>query len=164
MATSAPDISALFDVASTPEPVTPPEPVTSEETNLEPTEETTPETGGETPGDGESTPEAGAEGDERPVDGRTNPAAIRSALKAFRDLDPKNAPIARELNNAYGRYTAYKSVFPKVADAQSAKAILDAVGGNDGIAGLQQTIKSVNETDQLLFSGDRKVLVEAMIP
>lgn len=152
---AAADVSGLLDLASAPSPtpVPTPEPVEEVVDNaLEPTD--TPEA----PPEGDDSPEAPPEGVEKPVDGRTNPAAIRSALKAFRDLDPKNGPIARELNDAYGRYSAYKSVFPKVADAQNAKAVLDAVGGHDGITSLQETLKSVSETDSLLYSGDPRVL------
>lgn len=152
------DVSALLEVASAPDAAA----ETAEVTSPEPTETAadTPD-GTEVPAtetdSGEAALSTGAEDDEKPVDGRTNPAAIRSALKAFRDLDPKNAPLARELNNAYGRYTAYRDVFPKVAEAQAAKAVLDAVGGHEGIVGLQETIKSVNETDALMHSGDGKV-------
>lgn len=150
------DVSVLLDVASTLEPVQPstptPDPVEVEtdvpEVETDAVETETDEGGG--------APEAAL--DDKPVDARNNPAAIRSALKAFRDLDPKNAPIARELNNAYGRYSAYRDVFPKVADAQTAKATLEAVGGHDGITQLQDTIKSVNETDALLYEGNPKVI------
>lgn len=160
---AAADVSALIDVVSAPDAPVPttPQPASTSPTPMpsEPeandAEITEPET--ETTDEGEGATEE-AVGEEKPVDGRTNPAAIRKALKEFRDSKPENAAVARELNNAYGRYTAYKSVFPKVADAQNAKAILDAVGGNEGVAQLQSTIKSVNETDALLYAGDPRVL------
>jgi hypothetical protein len=150
---AASDVSALIDLAS---PATSDQPVEQVEEVVEPTEGVEPDAEGEV-----DAPESGEvvapEGD-KPVDGRTNPAAIRSALKAFRDLDPKNAPIAKELNNAYGRYTAYREVFPKVEEARNAKALIDANGGHEGIASLQETIRAVNETDQLLYAGDPRVL------
>lgn len=146
---AAPDVSALLDVASAAPPAETPaaEPEVETPDGGEFTETETPETGGEP----EQKPEA-------KIDGRTNPAAIRSALKAFRDAAPENAPLARELNDGYGRYTAYKAEFPTVAAAREARALLDAVGGSEGITGLQDTIRSVNETDQLLYAGDGKVL------
>jgi hypothetical protein len=148
-AVAVPDVASLIDIAS----ATDPTPAPAEETPVESTEVETPETpeGGEV--ETKTTPEG-----EKSVDGRTNPDAIRKALKAFRESSPENAPVAKALNDGYGRYLAYKNVFPKVADAQNAKAILDAVGGNDGITGLQNTIKSVNETDSLLYAGDPKVI------
>jgi len=153
---AAADVSSLIDLAVGPADPTTPAPDTEEV--LDPTTEdsTTPEAT-ET-GDGTTEAAAAPPADDRPIDARTNPAAIRSALKAFRDLDPKNAPIARQLNDAYGRYTAYKEVFPKVADAQAARALLDAVGGDEGLTNLQATVKSVNETDALLYAGDKRVL------
>ncbi len=155
---AASDVSALLDVASATSDPTPVE--TTEQPVGQPVAE--PDTDLPEPQIEDDAPAEGADVSEpevdKPVDGRTNPAAVRSALKAFRDLKPENAPIARELNDAYGRYTAYKGVFPKVADAQAAKAVLDAVGGGEGIASLQSTIKSVNETDSLLYAGDARVL------
>lgn len=154
---AASNVSALVDLVSEPtaaptaEPVEPEVPV---ETESEPVD--SPESEDTSSPEGESASEP-APGDS-PVDARTNPAAIRSALKTLRDSDPKNAPIARELNDAYGRYTAYRSVFPKVADAQAAKAALDAVGGADGLTEMHATLKSVNETDELLYKGDGRVL------
>lgn len=150
---SAADVSSLVDIASSSD-VTPTEtPVETEVVETETPEESSVETS-----DTDETQSADdVSGADKPVDGRTNPAAIRSALKAFRDLDPKNAPIARELNDAYGRYSAYKQVFPKVADAQNAKALLDAVGGDAGLSALQDTIKSANETDALLYAGDPRL-------
>jgi len=157
LATSLADVSSLIDIASSPG-VTPELP-TNDATPEVPELETPEPTETETPEAGEVKDKTPAEGD-KPVDGRTNPDAIRKALKTFRDAAPENAPIARELNNGYGRYLGYKQVFPKVEDARNAKAILDAVGGNDGIAGLQETIKAVNNTDSLLYAGDPRVLDE----
>lgn len=155
MAASPTDVSALVDLASSTTDPTPTE-------TVEPTPVAEPSepAGGELPEptiDDPDVPEP-ADAADKPIDARTNPAAVRSALKALRDSDPKNAPIARELNDAFGQRNAYRDVFPKVSEARAAKAILDAVGGNDGIAGLQETIKSVNETDALLYAGDPRVL------
>lgn len=158
------DVSALLDAASAPADPTPAPDPTPDPIDTDPVQDAdtdaAPDDSTADPSDAAEVPDAGTDPDEKPVDGRTNPAAIRSALKAFRDLDPKNAPLAKELNNAYGRYTAYREVFPKVADAQQARALLDAVGGDSGLASLQETIKSVNATDAKLFAGDGSVLKE----
>lgn len=154
------DFSAILDVAEVPEVTPAAEPTPTSEPELDtpaPETDAAPSPDGAQP---ESEPaEPGAEpGSEPPVDGRTNPAQIRSALKAFRDSDPKNAPVARELNDGYGRYLAYKNSFPTVAEARDAKAFLDANGGVEGLSELHSTIQSVNETDNLLYSGDPRVL------
>lgn len=152
------DVSALLDIASAPEPVTEPTPEPSEPEVDAASPDSATEADDASASQGDAAPSAAPDDEEKPVDGRTNPAAIRSALKALRDSDPKNASIARELNNAYGRYNAYRDVFPKVADAQAARTLLDGVGGPDGFASLQETVKSVNETDALLYAGDGKVI------
>ena len=155
MATAIPDVSSLIDIASS-APQSDPTPVeTVEAEPLEPVE------GGEPAPEGEPAA-AEAEPTEKPVDGRTNPAAIRSALKEFRDTKPENAPIARELNNGYGRYLAYKTEFSTVAAARDARAMIDAMGGSEGLSTLQATVKSVNETDAALYAGDPKVLDSIM--
>jgi hypothetical protein len=159
---SAPDVSGLIDLATAPDAPTT-EISAPEETSTTPVE-TDPalDTQGEdvspdnTDVDGEAA--QGDAGDDKPVDARTNPAAVRSALKKLRDLGPEYAPIARQLNDSFGRYNAYKTVFPKVADAQNAKALLDAVGGEEGFTSLQESLKTVQATDAKLYSGDPGVI------
>jgi hypothetical protein len=160
MSTSVADVSSIVDSVSSPDPspAPPPEVEASEPEITTPDSSTpdAPEVDAATPPD---SPDSGGEITPEPsVDGRTNPAQVRSALKALRDSDPKNAPIARELNDAYGRYNAYKESFPTVADARNAKAFLDANGGVEGLTSLHETIQSVNETDSLLYAGDPRVL------
>jgi hypothetical protein len=153
MSTAVADVSGLLEAAASPEVTPTPTETTVEETPVEtPEGETT-----ETPEGGEGTGKVAAEG-EKPVDARTNPDAIRKALKAMRDSSPENAPIARKLNDIVGREGAYRAVFPKVADAKQAKFLLESIGGGEGLTNLQNTIKSVNETDQLLYTGDGKVV------
>lgn len=113
----------------------------------------------------EATPEVAEGGEGAPetaptdkVDNRTNPDAIRKALKAWRDTSPESAEIARKLNYIVGHEQGYVKEFPTVQEARQAKFILNSVGGPEGIAQLQSTIKSINETDQLLYNGDPKVL------
>jgi hypothetical protein len=153
---AAADVSALIEVASTPDSSPSPSPAPTEsaveETPVESTESSA--KGSETR---ESQTETPTEGTDK-VDARTNPDAIRKALKSWRDSSPENAPVARQLNDIVGRESAYRQVFPKVADAKQAKFILDSVGGGDGLTELQNTIKSVNETDSLLHAGDPRVV------
>lgn len=131
----------------------PVEETSSEVPNIEVTEES-PE-GAAEPSEGI---DASDGGDDKPVDARTNPAAVRNALKKLRDMGPEYAPIARQLNDAFGRHNAYKAAFPKVADAQNARALLDAVGGNEGFAALQEQVKAITATDEKLYSGSPEVL------
>ena len=154
------DVSGLIDLATAPDPV-PASPAPTEEAVTSPTEtgETSEDVSGAEGTDVEASeqPQEGAEA-EQPIDARTNPAAVRSALKKLRDMGPEFAPIARQLNNSFGREIAYKNVFPKVADAQNAKALLDAVGGQEGFVALQENVKAIQATDAKLYAGDPSVL------
>jgi hypothetical protein len=147
MSTAVADVSGLLDAAASPE-VTAPVETPVEETPLE-TEVTQEAAEG---GEGETKTPADK------VDNRTNPDAIRKALRAWRDSSPENAEVARKLNYIVGHEQGYTKVFPKVEEARQAKFVLDSVGGAEGIATLQSTLKSVNETDQLLYNGDPRVL------
>lgn len=101
MATSFADVSSIVDVASTPDPTVTPDPTPSEPEIIQdsPAPDAPEVDAAATP----DSPEPGGEPAPEPgVDGRTNPAAVRTALKALRDSNPANAPIARELNDAYG--------------------------------------------------------------
>lgn len=158
---AAADVSALIDVASSPD-VSPASVATEspvDETTLDtPVEGAEPSTqdanaGADTPVEGAEAAPAGEK-----IDARTNPDAIRKVLRELRDSSPDKAPIARQLNDIVGREGAYRQVFPKVADAKQAKFLLDSIGGGDGLTSLQETIKSVNETDALLYAGDGRVL------
>jgi hypothetical protein len=158
------DIAGLIDVATAPEAAAPAATTPTETTapeidapdqTLDTPDDVSSESGSESPEDSAQPQDSDVE---RSVDARTNPAAVRAALKAMRDSDPALAPIARQLNDAYGRYTAYRNVFPKVADAQQAKALIDAVGGGDGLTSLQENVKAIQATDAKLYAGDASVL------
>ena len=88
----------------------------------------------------------------------STPANVRSALKAMRDADPKNAAVVKELHGAFERWTAAKGIFPKgVAEMQEAKAFIDSVGGPDGYKTMQDQINAVTATDELLYAADSKL-------
>lgn len=104
--------------------------------------------------------EANAEGaveEELPGTEKT-PQEVRKALKAFKDADPKNAAMVKQLHGAFERHEAYKQTFPTVDDARAAKEFIDTVGGYEGYETLQNTLKQVEESDQLLYAGDGKLL------
>ena len=83
------------------------------------------------------------------------PANVRTALKAMRDSDPKNAGVVKELHGAFERWNAAKEVFPKgVAEMQEAKAFIESVGGPEGYQKMQQAFEQVSATDELLYAAD----------
>jgi hypothetical protein len=86
------------------------------------------------------------------------PANIRTALKAMRDADPKNAGVVKELHGAFERWNAAKGIFPKgVTEMQEAKAFIDSVGGPEGYQQMQMQIDAVTATDELLYAADPKL-------
>lgn len=127
----------------------------TELTDNENEENTSPDDKADSEGDGK--PDKGDESD-KDDKATSTPAKVRAALKALRDSSPENAKIARELNDVYGRYQSYSKVFPKVGDALEAKNTLEAVGGSDGIAKIQEVVAQVNATDQALYSGSKDVI------
>ena len=83
------------------------------------------------------------------------PANVRTALKAMRDSDPKNAGVVKELHGAFERWNAAKEVFPKgVAEMQEAKAFIESIGGPEGYQKMQQAFEQVSATDELLYAAD----------
>ena len=162
---AAADVSGLIEAASSPD-LSPSSTTAVVDTPIDETPiDSTPsdDTTAETPAEGDASPTAspGATEPDSKVDARTNPDAIRKALKSWRDSMPENDPgrqIPRQLNDIVGREKAFRDVFPKVSDAKQAKFLLDSIGGGDGLTSLQATIKSVNETDSLLHAGDGRVV------
>jgi hypothetical protein len=88
----------------------------------------------------------------------STPQNVRKALKAMRDADPANAKIAKELHNSYERAAAFQKEFPSVQEARDAKAFIDSVGGHEGWEAAQATIANIEETDALLYAGDKKLV------
>jgi hypothetical protein len=94
--------------------------------------------------------------DAKPTD--ATPANVRSALKAMRDADPKNAEVVKQLHGSFERWNAAKAIFPKgVTEMQEAKAFIDSVGGPEGYQKMQGMIDTVTATDELLYAADPKL-------
>jgi hypothetical protein len=94
--------------------------------------------------------------DVKPTD--ATPANVRSALKAMRDADPKNAEVVKQLHGSFERWNAAKAIFPKgVTEMQEAKAFIDSVGGPEGYQKMQGMIDTVTATDELLYAADPKL-------
>lgn len=89
---------------------------------------------------------------------------LREALKAYKALDPANVKVANELNNALGRSEALAKVFPGgVKEATEFKSFVDNMGGKEGIQSLHAQMEQVEQTDQLLYSGDGPTLLKNIV-
>jgi hypothetical protein len=91
------------------------------------------------------------------VDARRGPESMRAALKAASEAAPEQAAQLKALGASYFREQAYRKEFPTVAEATSAKQLIESVGGVDGVAALQQRDSQYQADDALLMAGDPAV-------
>lgn len=83
---------------------------------------------------------------------------IHKLIRSFREANPEHAAAAKILNDEYGRALAFKEVYPTVEEARLVKSQIDSIGGLDGLAQLQSTVASIEQTDSLLEQGDPQVI------
>jgi hypothetical protein len=88
----------------------------------------------------------------------TGPKNIRAALKAASEASPEQAGTLKELGNSYYREQAYKAQFPTVEEAQTAKNLIEAIGGVDGASTLQARVQEYDTQETGLEAGDPSVL------
>jgi hypothetical protein len=83
--------------------------------------------------------------------------AIRNLLKNIKETDPspENQAAVRQLHQAFERSREYQKAFPTVSAARDAARILSTHGGPEGAAEL---LSSIQESDNLLYAGDPKLL------
>lgn len=147
------DFSSLESAANTPSEVEAQSTAvdTAEVTAIDHAEATQPE--------GKETTEAKTN-EEKATTEKSGSAKLHEAIKKFRDLDPEgNKTVASELKNMVGRYDAMTKMFPGgVKEAQEFKTFSESVGGKQGIVDLQNIVQAANDTDQLLYNGDPKLL------
>jgi hypothetical protein len=91
------------------------------------------------------------------LDGRNRPDSNRKALKWLQDQANEHAPAVKQINNELGRARAYQQVYPTVQEARDSKALFEAVGGSEGVAGLQQARASMERIDSMLEEGNPQV-------
>lgn len=100
-------------------------------------------------------------------DGRKQPDAMRkhaAELKrqAAEELDPvKKQDMldrAKRLNDGFAKLGAYEEVYPTVHAAREVRALLDAVGGKDGVQQMQTTLSEIEQIDNALSAGDPSVV------
>lgn len=89
------------------------------------------------------------------VDLRKAAPELRNALNKLRETDPKGAKLLRA---ALGHDLAYQETFKSPEEARVFKASVDAVGGPEAIAEMQEQVAYSQEIDALADAGDPKVL------
>jgi hypothetical protein len=115
-------------------------------------------------------PEAGTEQAEAddPYSSKSS-KEFSAALKAWRDSSPENAKYARMAKDDHARLFQLQQVEPKgITGVQEKYALLDSVihglpdgtelRGADALGAIQDELRSVAETDELLAAGDPRAL------
>lgn len=117
--------------------------------------------GQETEGEGQVTEGTGKEGqqaEQERQDGRNRPDSARKALKWLQEQANEHSPVVKQLNNELGRSRAYQQVYPTVQEARESKAIIDSVGGVEGVAGLQEARSTMERIDSMVEAGDPAIV------
>lgn len=127
---------------------------------------------------GESTESTGADGGRDKVkegegdrqDNRHQPDALKKHIADLRRradaiTDPveKKAELDRIkfLYDTSGKARGYEQQFPTVREAREVKALLEAVGGREGVQKMQATLSEIEQVDRALATGD-PTIVERM--
>jgi hypothetical protein len=91
--------------------------------------------------------------DQQPADGQPAlPKEVAAALKTLRD-NPATAKVARTLNDNYFRGEAFRKSFESPAAAAAAKSTLEMLGGDTGIAEIQQQLENMRMVDADIAAG-----------
>lgn len=109
--------------------------------------------GGEGEGEG-----AGAGAEDLKGDGRYGPKEFREALKTF-EQTPEGAKFAKQVRADYYATQQLKEVEPGGLPAIREKyALIESVGGVEGLTTLQERVQSADDVDTALAAGDPKAL------
>ena len=122
---------------------------------------------------GQSTETDKADGTQRQEqdkqDGRNRPDALRKHIadlkrqaEAIQDPIEKKTALDRIklLYDTTGKARGYEEVYPTVREAREVRALLDAVGGRDGLQKMQATASEVAQNDQALKAGDPSIVAK----
>jgi hypothetical protein len=100
-------------------------------------------------------------------DGRKQPDALRKRIAEIRrQADSITDPAekqrllddAKELNNRVGKVAAYEQHFATVREARETKALIDSLGGREGLTNLQSVHAKAAEIDKALETGDPSIV------
>lgn len=108
------------------------------------------EEGAETEGESEGEVEPK---EELTADGRKMPDSLKKAIAALKATSPE---AAKEIKGLFFSNQEYRTVFPKPADAVAAKALIDEVGGQEGIQQIQEERQEWNQIDADFAEGKKE--------
>ena len=83
---------------------------------------------------------------------------VSKALRELRDAHPDKAQLLKQLSDSYYRGEKYGEYYQTPEDASRAKATFEALGGDEGIANLQQSAEYLRNMDEMAAAGDPKLI------
>jgi hypothetical protein len=84
---------------------------------------------------------------------------IRDIVRKLSEEHPEQAKLLKQLADEHFKTeSTYKKLFATPEEATTAKELIDAVGGVDGVRGLQERVGAYDANDELLNVGDPKIL------
>jgi len=128
---------------------------TQAETATPESTQVTPETPTTESGEGSFQSESQSQEQPQAQNGRVN---YRAAAKAAGEALPEQAQAFKEMADKAYRLNAHEAVFKTPADAQSARSLIETLGGSEGIGQIQERIASFDAQDEALRVGDANVL------
>lgn len=90
----------------------------------------------------------------------TQAKEVSRMLRELREAHPDKANLLKAVQDAFFRASAYGQHYPTPDEALRAKTTFEALGGDEGIATLQQSAERIRELDTMAETGDPK-LIEA---
>jgi hypothetical protein len=86
---------------------------------------------------------------------------IRDAVRKLSEEHPEQAKLLKQLaDEHFNTENTYKKLFATPEEATTAKELIEAVGGVDGVRTLQERIEAYDTQDNMLNTGDPKLLDE----
>jgi len=116
---------------------------------------------------GDEQPKVKEQTEQEKLDNRKQPDALKKHIADLRRradaiTDPveKKAELDRIkfLYDTSGKARGYEEQFPTVREAREVRALLEAVGGREGVQQMQATLSEIEQIDQKLSAGDPSVV------
>lgn len=87
---------------------------------------------------------------------------IAKGLRELREQHPDKAQFLRDLQDRIFRSDAFQRHYATPEEAQRARATFEAIGGEEGLAGLQQAAQAMRDVDEMFQQGDPRA-IDAMM-
>lgn len=93
-----------------------------------------------------------------PTKAETSAREISKALRELREAHPDKAPLIRQMQDAFFRAQTYQQHYASPEEAQRAKVTFEALGGEEGVATLQQAAEQIRTIDEQSKTGSPELV------